>query len=235
VARLQYLQCKGQASLIDDTRRVALELQKAICCEENKMSWPPKPSQLTEEEINLPDEVRGFLATLLTGNSKYPEEPCSSKVQRLVNSLGQDMVFGVTCGRKKPPEHILLPYSIKTLSNNVELIQILNRCGHGVAYSQIEELNTELCLQKMAMTPENTIPFPDNIKPHISTSIAWDNIDRFEETLSGVGTSHRVNGIARQARQTSSNVMVLEFANVFHVCMLSLDVIVSARFLEKEN
>ena len=51
------------------------------------MSWPPKPSQLTEEEINLPDEVSVFLATLLTGNSKYPEELCSSKVQHLVNSF----------------------------------------------------------------------------------------------------------------------------------------------------
>ena len=87
----------------------------------------------------------------------------------------------------------------------------------------------------MVMTPENTVPFPDNIKPHISTSLAWDNIDRLEETLSGVGTLHRVNGIAIPARQTPSNVMVLEFANVFLVCMLSLDVIVSAHFLEKEN
>ena len=71
------------------------------------MSWPPKPSQLTEEEINPPDEVRVFLATLLTGNSKYPGEPCSSKVQRLVNSFGQDMVFGVTGGQnEKPPKHV---------------------------------------------------------------------------------------------------------------------------------
>ena len=145
------------------------------------------------------------------------------------------MVFGVTVGRKKPPKHILLPYAVKALTNNVELIQILNRCGHGVAYSQIEELNTALCLQKMAMTPENAFPFPDNIKPHISTSLAWDNIDRLEETLSGGGKSHRVNGIEIQARQVSSNVMVLGFANVFMVCMLSLDVIVSAHFLEKEN
>ena len=38
------------------------------------MSWPPKPSQLTKEEINLPDEARVSLATLLTGNSKYPED-----------------------------------------------------------------------------------------------------------------------------------------------------------------
>ena len=106
VARLQHLQCKGQASLIDDIQGVALHLRKAICCKENEMSWPPKPSQLTEEEINLPNEVRVFLATFSTGKSKYPEETCSSKVQRLVNSFGQDMVLGVTAGRKRPPKHI---------------------------------------------------------------------------------------------------------------------------------
>ena len=70
VARLQQLQCEGQASLMDDIRRVALEVRKAICCKENDMSWPPKPSQLTEEEINLPDEVRVFLATLIV-NRKF--------------------------------------------------------------------------------------------------------------------------------------------------------------------
>ena len=111
------------------------------------------------------------------------------------------MVFGVTGGRQKPPKQFLLPYPVKTLTNNVEVIRFLNRCGHGVAYSQIEEINTALCLQKMAMTPENAVPLPDNIKPYVSTSLAWDNIDRLEETLSGGGTSHRVNGIAIQARQ----------------------------------
>ena len=85
------------------------------------------------------------------------------------------------------------------------------------------------------MTAENAFPVPDNIKPHISTSLAWDNIDRLDETLSGGGTLHRVNGIAIQAPQMSSNVVVVGFATVFLVCMLSLDVIVSAHFLEKEN
>ena len=50
------------------------------------------------------------------------------------------------------------------------------------------------------MTPENAVSPPDNIKPHISTSLAWDNIDRLEGTLSGGGMTHRVNGIAIQAR-----------------------------------
>lgn len=50
------------------------------------------------------------------------------------------------------------------------------------------------------MASTNKIPLPDNIQPHVSTTLALDNIDRLEETLSGVGTSHKVNRIAVQAR-----------------------------------
>ena len=32
------------------------------------------------------------------------------------------------------------------------------------------------------------------------TTLAWDNIDRIEETLSGKGTLHRVNGIVEQPK-----------------------------------
>ena len=52
----------------------------------------------------------------------------------------------------------------------------------------------------MASTPENSIPLPGNIKPYTSTTLAWDNVDRVEEALSGEGTWQRVNGIAIQAR-----------------------------------
>ena len=57
----------------------------------------------------------------------------------------------------------------------------------GVEYSQLEEIDTALCLQKMAATPGNNVPLSENIRPFV------------EQTLSGGGTSHRVNGIAVQA------------------------------------
>ena len=83
---------------------------------------------------------------------------------------------------------------------------MLNRCGHGIAYSQIEEINTALCLQKMALTPDNEVPLPENIQAYLNTTLAWDNIDRLEESLSGAGTSHRVNGIAVQVRHFGPNL-----------------------------
>jgi len=115
-----------------------------------------------------------------------------------MKAFAQDLMFGVSRGKIKPPKQILLPYAVKTLTDNVELIHMLNRCGHGIAYSQLDEINTALCLKKMTSTSK--IPLPDNIQPHVDTTLAWDNIDRLEGTLSGEGASHRVNGIAVKAR-----------------------------------
>ena len=126
------------------------------------MSWPPKPSELCESAINLPAELDAFLYTILIGNTEIPTE-YPDRVQHLVNSFGQDIIYGVTGGRQKPPKQIQLPYAMKSLTSNVELIQMLNRCEHGIACSQIEEINTALCLQKMALAPNDDVPLPENI------------------------------------------------------------------------
>ena len=187
--------------------KTALHLRETIQSEEIKASWPPQPCELTKNVVTIPDDLKEFLFTLLTGSTGFPGlQFCSEKVSRLITSFGQDLVFGASGGRQKPPKHNLLPYAVKSLTNNVEVIHILNRCGHrmlGIAYSQLEEINTALCLQKLAVTSRNEVPLPDNIRPFINTTLAWDNIDRLEETLSGEGTSHQVNGIAVQAKQFS--------------------------------
>ena len=124
----------------------------------------------------------------------------SSRVQHLINSFGQDFIYASSGGQQKPPKQILLTYAIKSLTNNVELIQLVNRCGHGVSYTQIEEINTTLCLQKMGSIANDSVALPENSIPHVTTTLARDNIDRLEETLPGGGMSHRVNGIAVQQR-----------------------------------
>ena len=102
----------------------------------------------------------------------------------------------MTCGKHKPTKNFLLPYAVKTLTGNVEMIQILNRFGHGVSYSQLEENETALRLQKLATESQLKVTLPTSIKPHVFTNLAWDNIDRLKETLTGKG----VNGIAVQAK-----------------------------------
>ena len=71
------------------------------------------------------DDHKVLTATFLNEFANYIE----MKVLCYINK------YGVTGRRQKPPKQILLPYVVKTLTNNVELIQMLNPCGHANAYS----------------------------------------------------------------------------------------------------
>ena len=94
----------------------------------------------------------------------------------------------------KPPKHLLLPYAIKTLTGNTELIQILIKFGLGVSYSQLEEIDTALCPQKLAASLNQRVVLPTAIQPYTFTNLAWGHL---EETLTGKGTSHIVNGMTK--------------------------------------
>ena len=56
--------------------------------------------------------------------------------------------------------------------------------------------DTALCLQKMAANLNQKVVLPGTIQPNVLPNLAWDNIDRSEETLAGEGTTYCVNGIA---------------------------------------
>jgi len=140
------------------------------------MAWPPKFSEICENAINLPAELDAFLYTLLTSNSEIPTEYPHRHRCLVGNSFEQDIIYGMTGG--KPSKQMLIPYAVKTLQT-----AMLN-------------LYTALCLQKMAVASDDDVPLPKNIQ----ATLAWDNIDRIEETLYGTGTSHRVNVIAVEAR-----------------------------------
>ena len=100
--------------------------------------------------------------------------------------------------RRNHRKHSLLSCGVKTLTVIVDIIQMLNRFGHGVSYFQLEKNDTALCLQKLAANLNQATILLGTIHPNVFTNLAWDNIDRLEETFIGKGTTHRVNGIAVQ-------------------------------------
>ena len=128
-----------QSSWSANIHRAAIDIHKAIQRTENKMSWPPHPSDLAERAMNVPKELDSFLQTLMTRKKDRPDEDCHPRVQSLMKSFAQDLMFGVSRGKIKPPKQILLPYAVKTLTNNVELIQMLNRCGHESPIHSLEK------------------------------------------------------------------------------------------------
>ena len=87
---------------------------------------------------------------------------------------------------------------VKALCNNTEVVRLINKCGHGISYNLIEEIETEFALKVINEQTLNRVLIPDECNqpnnPPVALMVA-DNIDNLECTLSGAGTSHRVNSI----------------------------------------
>ena len=75
--------------------------------------------------------------------------------------------------------------TVKSLTGNAELVTLLNRFGHGLSYSQIEELETAIAEQQITNL-RNGVLLPTACSPSVSAVFCWDNSDLPEETLSGI-------------------------------------------------
>ena len=110
--------------------------------------------------------------------------------------MAADTVFSVTNGRKKPSKHLKFGLAVKSMTGSKKLIGMLNRYGHCVSYTTIEELETELTF---TVTPASKISPPDMVPDSSSTvDIIYDNFDRFVETFSSKNTLHNTVGIVYQ-------------------------------------
>ena len=164
---LHSLQVKRDNAVV----KAAVQIRADINAKEAPTVWPPPVDRETEDAM-IPESVKIFLYYLLTGTGDHSQ--ACERVKRLVHSFAQDLVYAVTRARVKPPKHIFLPFAVKSLTGNVELIQILNRLGHCIAYSQMEEVDTALCLQKVSLSTGDVV-LPANIHPGTFTTLAWDN------------------------------------------------------------
>ena len=71
------------------------------------------------------------------------------------------------------------------LTNNTEIINIINRLGHGVSYSIISEMHTENAFRIQEQQLDEIVIHEDTVKEKFTVYVA-DNIDRNEETLTGI-------------------------------------------------
>ena len=117
-------------------------------------------------------------------------------------------MYSVSNGATKTPKSVLFPAVVKVLCNNTEVVKLINRCGHGIGYNLVEEIETEFALKVIKEQTLNRVLIPDECKQLDNPSVALmvaDNIDNLECTMGGAGTSHRVNSILilkRQPRET---------------------------------
>jgi hypothetical protein len=96
----------------------------------------------------IPASLQLLLSNIICNNAYDSID--DTKLRR-VNSIASDIVYASTSGRIKIPKHVLLPIGVKVLTGSVELIHMLNRLGHGIAYSQLLEIETAVAMQWKTM------------------------------------------------------------------------------------
>ena len=85
---------------------------------------------------------------------------------------------------------------MKSLTSSRKVVTALNRYGHCILYNAAEELETELTFtahEKNKMIANGISPFPG-----LCTHVAFDNFDRFVDTVNGKEILHDTVGIIYQ-------------------------------------
>ena len=195
----------GDVPLKNDVYHVAKTVRAALLSQKPNMPWPPYSNNIEEENVVVPTVVYNLLAWILSeggeGEEKKQKVNVEGHCHRLVLSLAQDLLYNVSNGRQKTPKHVSLPLAVKNLTGSKEVITLLNRYGHGMSYDQVLEMETRLA-ENLFEEQEHGVILPKVVSPNVFSIFCWDNIDLLEETLSGRGTTHCINGIVVQ-RQVS--------------------------------
>ena len=147
----QELECLNRVLDRKNVLDAAIGIRDDIQNQEIAQTWPPQ-ARTEEESPIIPSSLAEFLRYLLTGSCGPDDGQIPLKTTRLLQSFVQDLVYAVTCGRIKPSKHIALPFNIKSLTGNVGLMHTLNRLGHCISYSLMQEIDTALCVQKLSTT-----------------------------------------------------------------------------------
>ena len=159
-----------------------------------EMKWPPTAQELCDSPNQVPSQVESFLCHVMTGKAVTS----SSMVQRLIQSIGQDLCRATTNGSWKLPKHMLLCMILRHLFRSKKLITLLNRLGHCESYSFSLELDTALAeavAEISSMLSNKIIRSPT--APAVFHS-EFDNFDQLLNDMTGKSSVHTAHGIMLQ-------------------------------------
>ncbi len=107
--RTELNQCKASdIDLRSLLATVALKIRTDINNQVEENEWPPQPSTLTERSVNIPETLAFLLQNIIVGLKK---EESNTRVDRLVKSYDQDIIYAVNRWQGAPTKHVCYPLS----------------------------------------------------------------------------------------------------------------------------
>ena len=109
-------------------RSLILKVQSA----QDDLPRPITTEALEVGQADPPDAVLEFFRVLYTGSNKPPWD---ERIERLVKSVSDDVLYVTTRARIKPGKHLCMGLALKSMTGSRKVVEILNRFGHGVELS----------------------------------------------------------------------------------------------------
>ena len=136
VTLTQQLDNRDTPPKVKEIQQIGLDIRVAVLSNNTEISWPPKPCELCENAVNLQPELDAF-ALLSPKWQHRNHNGISSSCPATCQLFWAGHHIRGNLRKTKTPRANTVTVRSKNFTNNVELIQMLNRCGHGIVYSQI--------------------------------------------------------------------------------------------------
>lgn len=186
------------SKMVDDVpsriKSIAFEIRQKVMGMEKRFLPRQNISaeQIIHGECNIPTELFTLIKCLVCGSRASLNERKNIKIESICNSI----IFSATNGAVKPSSCLSLGLVTKSITGSRRMIEILNRLGHSISYTSVEEIKTELAYGGAAAY--KVLPNGLVASPTLRTQVAFDNFDRFVETSNGKDTLHDTVGIVYQ-------------------------------------
>jgi len=154
----------------------------------------------------VPEHLYVFLQLLFQGQSlldidpeDIDEETLKSPMKNTVLSIAQDIVYGVSGGKKWTPKHIGLGSMLHQATRSRQLVDIFHKAGHILSYDAIKQIDTTLAEATLtSMDSETGAVIPPNLDKDTFVHFTADNIDINDASLDGKNSFHATQAAAWQ-------------------------------------
>ena len=144
---------KEEQSLVMCMKPVKKEINRLV----DNLPWPPEPQNLVPEKFFIPYQLDLMLHSLLENDQGV--------LQPKGKSLKVSFVVYAVTNSPKAPKHqkhqkVFYFALIKSLTNNTEIINVINKLGHGVSYAVLMETHTENAYRILERQLQNSFILP---------------------------------------------------------------------------
>ena len=167
--------------------------------------WPPTAEELESEKFKPPSMLLSFIESLLTTSERKSR---STKMNRLTESISQDIVFNLCEGKVLQSKHFLLALGLHNLTGSRKVLDIVHKLGHCLSYNSVCDIETaqaELVQEEAANTTILPVRPNSNGTP-VYTHFWVDNFDINVDKQVGGGSIHTTHLMAFQKGRTNRQV-----------------------------